>query len=148
VKRGRFGYVSKGMSKGRCTRGVSRHGVTNACWCRRSCENVGVDHIQAGNLGLCECFLLQTVGVLPRARNVGVEPNTVMYNIAISALAKSGRWEAAEKLFRQVSNPDSISYETMIAAYGMGGEYSYGFFRLWIAWVLVCLRSLGVVLPN
>jgi pentatricopeptide repeat protein len=65
---------------------------------------------------------LQAVNLLQRARNLGIDPNTIMYNTAISALGKSYRWEAAEKLFQLIPCPDTISYETMIAAYGLAGQ--------------------------
>ena len=45
-----------------------------------------------------------------------------MYNTAMSALGKSGRWKAAENLFGEVPEPDSVTYETLIAAYGMAGQ--------------------------
>jgi pentatricopeptide repeat protein len=45
-----------------------------------------------------------------------------MYNTAMSALAKSGRAEAAEELFSDIPEPDAVSYETLIAAYGMAGQ--------------------------
>jgi len=66
--------------------------------------------------------VLQAVDLLQRARNLGIDPNTIMYNTAISALGKSYRWEAAEKLFQMIPCPDTISYETMIAAYGLAGQ--------------------------
>ncbi len=65
---------------------------------------------------------MQAVNLLQRARNLGIDPNTIMYNTAISALGKSYRWEAAEQLFHMIPNPDTISYETMIAAYGLAGQ--------------------------
>ncbi len=66
-------------------------------------------------------FLEQALGVLERARVLGIVPNTIMYNTAMSALAKSGRAEAAEELFAEIPEPDAVSYETLIAAYGMAG---------------------------
>lgn len=62
------------------------------------------------------------VAVLDRARALGVPPNTVMYNTAVSALGKAGQVEAAERLFAEISQPDGVSYETLIAAYGMAGK--------------------------
>lgn len=53
---------------------------------------------------------------------MGIIPNTIMYNTAMSSLGKSGRWKAAEKLFGEVPEPDSVTYETLIAAYGMAGQ--------------------------
>lgn len=44
-----------------------------------------------------------------------------MYNTAISALGKARQVDAAEQLFQQVPAPDAVSYETLIAAYGMSG---------------------------
>ena len=64
----------------------------------------------------------QAVNVLDRARFLGIKPNTVMYNTALSALGKAGRVEAAAALFRDMPLPDSISHETMVAAYGMAGR--------------------------
>ena len=58
---------------------------------------------------------------MDRARILGIEPNTVMFNTALSALGKAGRVDAALKLFRSIPQPDSISHETMVAAYGMSG---------------------------
>ena len=62
------------------------------------------------------------MSLLRRARSLGIEPNTIMYNTAISALGKASQWEAAEKLFNQMPTPDTISFETMIAAYGLAGQ--------------------------
>ena len=45
-----------------------------------------------------------------------------MYNTAMSALGKGGCWEAAEQLFAAIPSPDTISYETLIAAYGLAGQ--------------------------
>lgn len=59
--------------------------------------------------------------MLERAQALGIAPNTIMYNTAMSALAKSGRAEAAEELFQEIPEPDAVSYETLIAAYGMAG---------------------------
>jgi pentatricopeptide repeat protein len=63
----------------------------------------------------------EALGVLERARALGIAPNTIMYNTAMSALAKSGRADAAEELFAEIPEPDAVSYETLIAAYGMAG---------------------------
>ena len=65
---------------------------------------------------------VQALGVLRRAKHMGIEPNTIMYNTAMSALAKSGHADTAEMLFGDIPEPDSVSYETLIAAYGMAGE--------------------------
>jgi len=65
---------------------------------------------------------VQALGVLARAKSMGIQANTIMYNTAMSALAKSGHADAAEMLFGDIPEPDSVSYETLIAAYGMAGE--------------------------
>lgn len=67
-------------------------------------------------------LLVQALGVLGRAKRMGIEPNTIMYNTAMSALAKSGHADMAERLFGDIPEPDSVSYETLIAGYGMAGE--------------------------
>jgi len=64
----------------------------------------------------------EAVNVLGRARRLGIRPNTVMYNSAISAAGKSGQLEAVEVLFGEVPEPDAVTYETVIAAYGMAGQ--------------------------
>ncbi|KAK9814061.1 hypothetical protein WJX72_000168 [[Myrmecia] bisecta] len=66
----------------------------------------------------------QALTLLDRARALGIQPNTIMYNTAISALGKSGRWQTAEALFAEIAQPDAVSYETLIAAYGISGEAS------------------------
>ncbi|GAB4820675.1 hypothetical protein N2152v2_007721 [Parachlorella kessleri] len=62
------------------------------------------------------------VTVLGRARALGIQPNTIMYNTAMSALGKASKSDAAEALFKEMHNPDAVSYETLIAAYGMAGR--------------------------
>jgi len=64
----------------------------------------------------------EAVNVLARARRLGIRPNTVMYNSAISAAGKSGQLDVVEALFREVPEPDAVTYETVIAAYGMAGD--------------------------
>lgn len=44
-----------------------------------------------------------------------------MYNSAISAAGKNGQVDVCEILFNEVEEPDSVTYETVIAAYGMAG---------------------------
>lgn len=65
---------------------------------------------------------LQAVNLLEKSRVMGIIPNTIMYNTAMSSLGKSGQWEAAERLFGEVPEPDAVTYETLIAAYGMAGQ--------------------------
>lgn len=64
----------------------------------------------------------KVVDVLRRAQRMGVQPNTVMYNIAMSALGKAGEWRAAARLFAMVPQPDVVTHETLVAAYGMAGR--------------------------
>lgn len=45
-----------------------------------------------------------------------------MYNTAISALGKALQVDAAESLFREAPAPDAVTFETLIAAYGMTGQ--------------------------
>ena len=65
---------------------------------------------------------MQAVTLLDKSRAMGIIPNTIMYNTAMSSLGKSGQWEAAERLFGEVPEPDAVTYETLIAAYGMAGQ--------------------------
>ena len=64
----------------------------------------------------------QAVGVLDRAQALGIHPNTIMYNTALSALGKARQIEDARNIFDSMSNRDAVTYETMIAAYGMVGQ--------------------------
>lgn len=64
----------------------------------------------------------EAVAVLDRAQALGITPNTVMYNTAVSALGKAGQLEAARKLFKACPSPDAVTFETLIAAHGMAGE--------------------------
>jgi pentatricopeptide repeat protein len=64
----------------------------------------------------------KAVEVIDRAKALGLEPNTVMYNIALSALGKAGQVDLAREMFGECSQPDAVTYETMIAAYGMAGR--------------------------
>lgn len=64
----------------------------------------------------------EAVGVLGRARALGISPNTVMYNTAISAAGKAGQLEVMERLFMSMRDPDNVTYETVIAMYGMSGQ--------------------------
>ncbi len=84
----------------------------------RLCVSVRVCCLALTHPSLC----LQCLLMLERARNIGIAPNTIMYNTALSALGKAGKWETAEKLFGEIPEPDAISYETLIAAYGIAGQ--------------------------
>lgn len=64
----------------------------------------------------------EAVSVLARARRLGIKPNTVMYNSAISAAGKSSQLQVVEALFNEVHEPDAVTFETVIAAYGMAGD--------------------------
>ena len=64
----------------------------------------------------------EAVAVLERAKLLGITPNTVMYNTAVSALGKGGQLEAARELFKTCPSPDAVTFETLIAAHGMAGE--------------------------
>jgi pentatricopeptide repeat protein len=67
-------------------------------------------------------ILSQALGILDRARNLGIQPNTTMYNTAMSALATSGRVAEAEVLFQEMPSKDTVTHETLISAYGLTGE--------------------------
>lgn len=69
-----------------------------------------------------QVFLLQAIHLLDKSRAMGIVPNTIMYNTAMSSLGKSGHWKSAETLFGEVPEPDSVTFETLIAAYGMAGQ--------------------------
>lgn len=62
------------------------------------------------------------LGMLERAERLGIAPNTVMLNTALSALAKAGRASDAAALFARVPAPDATSFKTLIAAHGLAGE--------------------------
>ncbi len=64
----------------------------------------------------------EAVAVLLRAAKLGIAPNTVMYNTAISAAGKAGQLGVAERLYAKVRQPDAVTHETMLAAYGMAGH--------------------------
>lgn len=64
----------------------------------------------------------EAVKVLGRARRLGLDPNTIMYNIAISAAGKAGQLDVVERLFLAAKSPDSVTYETVIASYGLCGR--------------------------
>eukprot|EP01025_Chloroclados_australasicus_P030505 TRINITY_DN305_c4_g1_i2.p1 TRINITY_DN305_c4_g1~~TRINITY_DN305_c4_g1_i2.p1 ORF type:complete len:814 (+),score=67.33 TRINITY_DN305_c4_g1_i2:159-2600(+) len=64
----------------------------------------------------------EAVRVIDRARNMGIPPNNVMFNTAMSAAGKAGRLDVARSLFEQISEPDAVTYETLIAAYGTAGD--------------------------
>ena len=66
--------------------------------------------------------LAQVLGMLERAERLGIAPNTVMLNTALSALAKAGRPAEAAALFGRIPAPDAASYETLLAAHGLAGQ--------------------------
>lgn len=95
------------------------------------------------------------LAVLERARRLSIPPNTVMFNTALSALAKAHRPVEAAALFRRISAPDLVSHETLVAAHGLVGNfqaaegaimamYAAGFRPSDYAWCsLVAAYSLG-----
>eukprot|EP01023_Acetabularia_acetabulum_P005597 TRINITY_DN1229_c0_g1_i1.p1 TRINITY_DN1229_c0_g1~~TRINITY_DN1229_c0_g1_i1.p1 ORF type:complete len:763 (-),score=165.15 TRINITY_DN1229_c0_g1_i1:4347-6635(-) len=64
----------------------------------------------------------ECIKVLSRARNMGVDPNVVMYNTALSAAGKASRVDIIANLFLEMPEPDATSFETLIAAYGTAGD--------------------------
>jgi len=64
----------------------------------------------------------QALGMLERAERLGLSPNTVMLNTALSALAKAGRAADAAALFARIPAPDAASFETLIAAHGLAAD--------------------------
>ena len=65
---------------------------------------------------------VQVVQLLERTPRLGVTPNLINYNIALSALGKNGAWQAAEQLFNAMPERDAVTHETLTAAYGMAGQ--------------------------
>lgn len=55
-------------------------------------------------------------------QSLGYENNTIITNIALSALAKAGEMKTAEQVFKDLSLPDNVTYETMVAGYGLSGN--------------------------
>lgn len=53
---------------------------------------------------------------------LGYRDNVVIRNIALSALAKAGQMAKAEEIFAGISAPDGVSFETMVAGYGLVGQ--------------------------
>lgn len=53
---------------------------------------------------------------------LGFQDNIVIRNIALSALAKAGQMTKAEEIFGALAEPDGISFETMVAGYGLAGK--------------------------
>ena len=64
----------------------------------------------------------EAVSVIGRAQALGLRPNTVMFNTAISAAGKAGKLDLVARLYSFVPEPCAITHETMIASYGMCGE--------------------------
>ena len=62
------------------------------------------------------------VGVLDRARALGITPNVVMHNTALAALGRAGRVAEACALFDTMPVRDATSWETLIAAHGTVGD--------------------------
>jgi pentatricopeptide repeat protein len=53
---------------------------------------------------------------------LGFRGNIVIRNILLSALAKAGQMAKAEDVFGTIAEPDGISFETMVAGYGLAGQ--------------------------
>lgn len=53
---------------------------------------------------------------------LGYRDNVVIRNIALSALAKAGEMAKAEEIFAGLPAPDGVSFETMVAGYGLIGQ--------------------------
>ncbi|PSC68549.1 Pentatricopeptide repeat-containing mitochondrial [Micractinium conductrix] len=62
---------------------------------------------------------------------VGMQPNTFSYSALISALARAGRWQEAERYFSDLRalaerqpemRPNTVTYAALISAYEKGGE--------------------------
>lgn len=102
---------AKGSSAGRLPAGGRSRGPVNEVVC-------GAMMLAYERAGRWEA----AVNVLERARRMGIQANTIMCNTAISALGKAGKWEAAEQVFLQMPPHDAVSYETLLAAYGMSGK--------------------------
>lgn len=64
------------------------------------------------------------VRVLDRAAALGVAPNAVMFNTALAALGRRGRFDEALALFEAMpfSPPDAVAHETLVAAAGVAGR--------------------------
>jgi pentatricopeptide repeat protein len=64
------------------------------------------------------------VRVLSRAAALGVQPNAVMFNTALAALGRRGRFDEALALFEALpySPPDAVAHETLVAAAGVAGR--------------------------
>lgn len=59
---------------------------------------------------------------MKRASHLGIQPNTIMYNTAMAALARAGRVADVQAMFERMPVKDAISYETLVAAYGIVGD--------------------------
>lgn len=64
----------------------------------------------------------KAVEFLPVVDALGFGDVVIIRNIALSALAKAGQMSVAEGIFRQLQQPDGVSYETVIAGYGLSGD--------------------------
>lgn len=64
------------------------------------------------------------VRVLSRAAALGVAPNAVLFNTALAALGRRGRFDEALALFEAMpfSPPDAVAHETLVAAAGVAGR--------------------------
>lgn len=68
-------------------------------------------------------FVAQVLDIMRRASRLGIQPNTIMYNTAMAALARALRWKEVQAIFLEMPVKDAISYETLVAAYGLVGDF-------------------------
>eukprot|EP00884_Botryococcus_braunii_P018227 jgi/Botrbrau1/5088/Bobra.37_1s0050.1 len=66
---------------------------------------------------------MSAVGMLDRARAVGITPNTIMYNTALYALVRAGRFDDVESLFQTIPQKDVATYQTAMLASAARGNY-------------------------
>lgn len=64
----------------------------------------------------------EAISVIGRAQALGLKPNTIMFNTAISAAGKAGKLDLMERLYSFVPDPCAITHETVIVSYGMCGQ--------------------------
>ena len=64
----------------------------------------------------------KAVDFLALSDALGYGDNVVIRNITLSALAKAGQMAKAEEIFGGIMAPDGVSFETMVAGYGLAGQ--------------------------
>ncbi len=75
---------------------------------------------------------LEVLSLCTASRDISLDTNNIIRNTALSALAKNGQMTAAEGVYADIKHPDQVTYETMIAGYGVAGnaEKAEHFFSL------------------